>query len=221
LLLVEDEREILENSRAFFEKNGYRALTAATVAAARERLAEETPGAVVLDIMLLDGNGLDLLAELWAAGNRIPVIMLTAWGKAADKIRGLRLGANDYMAKPFDYGELLARVETMFRNVEQLPETITKDPFTLRLMTREAFVNGRDLLLTPKDYSLLLFFLQNENLLLSNRRIYETVWGQPLLGDIKAVSNAVTRLRQKLAGSGYTISTEYGVGYRFERGGKA
>jgi DNA-binding response OmpR family regulator len=168
--------------------------------------------------MLPDGNGLNLLTELRAAGNKIPVIMLTAWGKTVDKIRGLRLGANDYMAKPFDYEELLARVETMFRNVEQMPETVTKGPFTLRLMTREAFVNGRDLLLTPKDYSLLLFFLQNENVLLSGERIYETVWGQPSLGDAKVVSNAVTKLRQKLAGSGYTISTEYGVGYRFERG---
>ncbi|MDR0839916.1 MAG: response regulator transcription factor [Christensenellaceae bacterium] len=218
VLLVEDERDVLENNRKFFAAEGYRVLTAENLTQAREHLRAEAPGAIVLDIMLPDGNGLDLLSELRAAGSKTPIIMLTAWGKSSDVARGLKLGANDYMSKPFTYEVLQARVEAMFRNVEQVPETVTRGLLTLKLTSREAFVNGADLLLTAKEYTLLQFFVQNENRAMSAEYVYESVWGQPMAGDSQALITAVSRLRKKMTGCGYTISSEYGNGYCFGRG---
>ncbi len=218
ILLVEDELDILENHRNFFEEEGYRVLLAATYEQAREHLARETPGAIVLDIMLPDGNGLDLLTGLRGAGSKIPVIMLTAWGKSSDVARGLRLGANDYMSKPFTYEVLKARVDAMFRNVEQIPETITRGGLTLNLTSQDAYIAGEKINLSPNEYKLLQFFIQNEERVMSSEYLYESVWGQPMAGNDNAVKKAISNLRKKLSGSGYAITNEYGGAYRFEHG---
>jgi CheY-like chemotaxis protein len=131
LLYVENDATILNNVRNALSEAGYGVLTAETLAQAREHLSDAALDAIVLDIMLPDGNGLDLLTEMRAAGSKIPVIMLTAWGEPGDVSRGLLLGANDYMSKPFDYGVLLARVTAMFRSVEQMPEAVKKGPLAL------------------------------------------------------------------------------------------
>ena len=218
ILCVEDELRVLRNNIKSLTEAGFRVLASKNLAEARGHLANESPDAIVLDIMLPDGNGLDLLQELRQAGSRVPVIMLTAWGEPQDVARGLKLGANDYLSKPFAYEVLLARVEAMFRNVEQVPETITKGTLTLKLTPGKAYINGGDLMLTPKDYAILQFFVQNENRMMSAGYIYETVWGQPMAGDSQALMKAVSRLRNKLTGCGYTVTVEYGNGYRFERG---
>jgi len=218
ILIVEDEALILENNRKAITDAGYNALTASSVAEAKARIADGAPDAIVLDIMLPDGNGLDLLQELRETGNRIPIIMLTAWGKPSDITMGLKLGANDYLSKPFTYDVLTARVEAMFRNVEQMPETVTRGLLTIKLASRAAYVNDMNLQLTAKEFALLQFFIQNENRVMSAGYVYESVWGQPMAGDSQALTSAVSRLRKKLRGCGYTISAEYGTGYCFERG---
>jgi DNA-binding response OmpR family regulator len=218
VLLVEDERDILENNRRFFVAEGYRVLIAENLTQARERLSEKTPGAIVLDIMLPDGNGLDLLSELRAAGSKTPVLMLTAWGKSSDVARGLKLGANDYMSKPFTYEVLQARVEAMFRNVEQVPEIFEKGPFTLKLTSMTALLHGKDILLTQKEFALLLLFAQHEEQTMSAEYLYEKVWGQDTNNDVRAVKYQVSNLREKIEGSGYVIFAIRGAGYRFERG---
>jgi DNA-binding response OmpR family regulator len=217
LLLVEDERDILENNRRFFELKGYRVLTAENLAGARERLANEKPGAVVLDIMLPDGNGLDLLKELRVAGSKLPVIMLTAWGKSSDVARGLKLGANDYLSKPFTYDVLLARVETMFRNAEQMPEAIEKGELTLKIRPMELLVAGRKIKLPPVEFFLLQLLIENADKALKAEYLYEQVWGADMADDPGAVKNTVSRLRKKLTGSGYTVTNTRGEGYRFKR----
>ncbi|MCL2857350.1 MAG: response regulator transcription factor, partial [Oscillospiraceae bacterium] len=163
VLCVEDELKILENNRKAIEDAGYTVLTAANLKQAREHLARQTPGAIILDIILPDGNGLDLLKELRGAGSKIPVLMLTAWGKPSDIARGLKLGANDYISKPFEYEVLLARLETMFRNLEQVPETIIKGPVTLEVFSNKAYLGGENLALTQKDFDLLFLLVQNED----------------------------------------------------------
>ncbi len=215
VLLVEDELDILENHRRFFEEEGYRVLLAATYAKAREHLARETPGAIVLDIMLPDGNGLDLLSELRAAGSRIPIIMLTAWGKSRDVARGLRLGANDYMSKPFTYEVLKARVDAMFRNVEQIPETISRGGLRLDILSGQAFLNGEDLNLVQKEFALLTLFVQNEGRALGAPCLYEKVWGQPMGKNDGSLRKQILNLRKKLEGGGCVISPKYSDGYRF------
>jgi DNA-binding response OmpR family regulator len=216
LLLVEDERDILENNRKFFTAEGYRVLTAENLAQARDHLSKETPGAIVLDIMLPDGNGLDLLTELREAGSKIPVIMLTAWGKSSDVARGLKLGANDYMSKPFTYEVLQARVDVMFRNVEELPETIEKGAITLNMNSMIATLHGEDILLTQKEFALLLMFIRSEGKTMSADYIYEKVWGASMADDARAVKLQVSNLRTKIKGSGYIILAIRGTGYRFE-----
>jgi DNA-binding response OmpR family regulator len=226
LLLVEDERDILENNRRFFKAEGYRVLTAENLVQAREHLfwggvvgfssIRSVIGAIVLDILLPDGNGLDLLRELRESGGKTPVIMLTAWGKSSDVARGLKLGANDYMSKPFTYEVLQARVEAMFRNVEQMPEVIEKGALTLRPAPMTATLNGKDLMLSRKEFALLMFFIQNENRIMGAEYLYENVWGSPMAGDDNAIKVTLSKLRKKISGSGYTIAAEYGEGYRFE-----
>jgi DNA-binding response OmpR family regulator len=217
LLLIEDERDILENNRRFFTAEGYRVLIAENLAQARELLSKETPGAIVLDIMLPDGNGLGLLSELREAGSKTPVIMLTAWGKSSDVARGLKLGANDYMSKPFTYEVLQARVEAMFRNVEQVPEVIEKGPFTLKLSSMTALLGGKDLLLTQKEFALLLLFAQHEGQIMSAEYLYEKAWGQDMNKEARALQQQISNLRDKISGSGYIISAIRGAGYRFEK----
>jgi DNA-binding response OmpR family regulator len=218
ILCVEDERRILENNRKFFSDNGFNVLTAESLKEARAHLAAYEPDAIVLDIMLPDGLGLELLKELREGGSKIPVIMLTAWGEPDDIARGLDAGANDYLSKPFEYSVLLSRVRAMFRNVEQLPETLSLGGLQLKLMSREALVNGEKLGLSPKEYDLLQFFVQNMDRSMNPEYVYKSVWGQPMAGNAQALRSTVSRMRKKLSGSGYTVLNEYGDGYRFEKG---
>jgi len=215
VLIVEDDLKILRNNRKAIEDAGYIALTAADLTQAKEHLAYQIPDAIVLDIMLPDGNGLDFLAELREAGSKIPVIMLTAWGKPSDIARGLKLGANDYLPKPFEYEVLLARLEAMFRNLDQMPDMIVKGALTLKLTSDEAFINGINLLLSRKEFSLLLFFVQHENSTMSTEYIYGKVWGMDMNNDPNAEKVMVSRLRKKLKGCGYNINTVRGEGYCF------
>lgn len=218
ILCVEDELHILENNRKALEDNGYVVLTAENLSEARKRLAKQTPDAIVLDIMLPDGLGLDLVKELRVGGSKIPIIMLTAWGKPSDVARGLRAGANDYLPKPFDYEVLMARIEAMFRNVEQVPERITRGALSIDVSSGQAFLNGADMLLTQKEFALLLLFVQNEDRVISAETLYEKVWNSPMSRNKQTVQRHISALRQKFkdGNSTYTISVIYGEGYKFE-----
>jgi len=199
-------------------------LTAENLAQTRDHLSKQTPDVIVLDIMLPDGNGLEFLKELRAAGNHVPVIMLTAWNESVDIAKGLRAGANDYLGKPFDYEVLLARVEALFRNVGRVPDSLEKGPLKLDIAAAVAFLHGTDMLLTQKEFSLLLLFMQNEERVMSAEYLYEKVWGRSdrrfrgaMASDENAVKFQVSRLRGKLADSGYVITSKRGEGYCFKK----
>jgi DNA-binding response OmpR family regulator len=216
LLCVEDDKILLRNSREFLRQRGYRVLAAETLAQARDWLQKEKPDAVLLDIMLPDGNGLDLLTEIRAAGSKVPIIILTAWGEPKDVSRGYRLGATAYLSKPFEHEAVLAAVEGIFDNMQQVPEEIEKGPLTLQMASMIALLNGVDILLTQKEFALLLLFIQNEGKTMSAEYLYEKVWGQSLNNDTRAVKLQVSNLRTKTEGSGYAIQAVRGAGYRFE-----
>ena len=213
ILCVEDEPLVLLNNRLALEDNGYNVLTAATLSAAWTVIKKQSPDAIILDIMLPDGLGIDLLKKLREQGNQVPVMLLTAWGKPTDVARGLRAGANDYLSKPFEYEVLLARIETMFRNIEQVPERIKCGSLTLDPISGRAFLNGDDLMLTQKDFSLLLLLIQNVERTISTEYIYESVWGQKYFDGKRALENAVSRLRKSLFNSGFEIMAKRNKGY--------
>jgi DNA-binding response OmpR family regulator len=217
ILCVEDELDVLENNRKALEDAGYTVLCAANVTQARDILAKNNPGAIVLDIMLPDGNGLDYLKELRESGNKIPIIMLTAWDKPSDVARGLRLGANDYLSKPFEYDELLARIERMFSNLEQIPQQIMRGPLIMHVRAMEVHFGNNKIKLPPVEFYLLQLLVENEGAVLKAEYLYEHVWGADMNGDPGAIKSTVYRLRKKLEGSGYAISAIYGGGYRFEK----
>jgi len=219
LLCVEDQLDILDNNRRFLAGHGYNVLTAENLGQAREQLSKINPDAIILDIMLPDGLGLDLLTELREQNNQIPILMLTAWGKSSDVAKGLRMGANDYIAKPFEYEVLLARIEAMFRNVEKVPETITKGALKLNITAMAAYFGRNDMLLTQKEFSLLLVFIQNEDRVIGIEYLYEKIWGTLSGLNKRVLRQHISNLRNHLENNntGYTIRAAYGEGYTFEK----
>jgi DNA-binding response OmpR family regulator len=217
ILLVEDDMQVQINNKEMLERNGYTVLLAMNLAGAREAVREQAPDAIVLDITLPDGDGVDFLGELRQT-KQIPVLMLTAAKTPEKAAASLDEGSDDYLRKPYDLKEFRARVDALMRRASKVPERILKGPLQLDVLAGQAFLGGGDLLLAQKEFALLLLFSQNEGKTMSAEYIYEKVWKQPLADDDGALKNTVYKLRKKLNGSGYVIKNERGGGYGFARG---
>ena len=218
ILLVEDNQEIMQGNRRLFELEGHGVACALTLAQARASLGERRPDALVLDIMLPDGSGLDFMRELRESEHAgIPVLLLTGLTAKEDVLLGLKSGSDDYLTKPYDFGELLARVEALLRRAARVPEVITKGLLSLDVTADVALLNGADLLLTQKEFALLLVFAQNEGRCVGAEYLYEKIWKTSYTNDDSALKNAVSKLRKKLDGSGYTVTSKRGEGYLLER----
>jgi DNA-binding response OmpR family regulator len=219
ILMVEDAYDILWMNRHMFVTQGYTVITAKSLSETRARLNGCDPDVIILDIMLPDGNALDFIPEIRAKTNA-PILLLTALTDRDDRLSGLRAGGDDYISKPYDIDELAARVEAFLRREDMHRKNPARELASgaLRIDTvlLRAFVNGRDLLLQPKEFALLLFFMQNENQTLKAETLYKKVWQRPLNNDTNAVRYQISCLRKKLKGSGYVITAEYGEGYRFK-----
>ena len=214
ILIVEDDIQLLNSNRLALETEGYCVLAAECLREAQALMAQEDPDLVVLDIMLPDGSGLDFLQELRKSSS-VPVLLLTALDKSIDVMKGLETGADDYLTKPFDVGVFRTRIKALLRRASQVPETITRGALRLDIASGQAFLSDTDLLLTQKEFSLLLLFVQNEGRTLKPEELYEKVWKQPMLGDSQSLRTIASRLRIKLEGSGFDIETLYKEGYRF------
>jgi len=202
------------------------------LAGARMAMAKSLFDIIILDIMLPDGGGLDFMTELRDCGNETPILLLTALSTPKDRVEGLRLGGNDYLAKPYDYDEFLIRIEVILRNkrqeqerlrlavsaAERSQEIVTLGKLILNNIARSASLNGQPLGLTQKQVGLLLLLAKHRNETLSYAHLYETIWEQPFINDSQALRSAISEIRSKLIGSGYCISSERGIGYRFEQG---
>ena len=215
LLLIEDNPRIQLANKDMLELLDYEVSIAMNLAEARGCISVQIPDVIVLDIMLPDGSGLDFLREL-RQSSYLPVLMLTALGTTEDTVRGLSLGADDYLAKPYDYPVLAARVDALLRRAGRVPESLVKGKLTFNLLSGQAFIEDADMLLTGKEFSVLLRLAQNEDKLLSAEALYETVWRMPLAGDSQAVRSVIARLRVKLSGSGYAITAQRKGGYIFQ-----
>jgi DNA-binding response OmpR family regulator len=216
LLLVEDNLEVQGNNKKILERRGYSLQQVMTLRDARALIARQRPRAIVLDIMLPDGSGLDFLRELRETTD-IPVLLLTALGTREDILTGLKAGGDDYLPKPYDLEIFLTRVEALLRRASRVPDTLKRGALTLKLTSMIALLRGKDILLTQKEFALLLLFVQHEGQTMSTKYLYEQVWGQKANNDVRAVKYQVSNLREKIAESGYVISAIRGVGYRFEQ----
>ncbi|MCG2770311.1 MAG: response regulator transcription factor [Desulfobacterales bacterium] len=217
ILVVDDEHNIVELARLYLTNESYRVIEAGDGEAALELVHTQQPDLMVLDIMLPNLDGWEVCKRLRKEGNELPIIMLTARDDDVDKIVGLEIGADDYMTKPFNPRELVARVKAVLRRTEaqpKLPRVITVGPMCLDRARREATIGERELKLRTKEFGLLATFVENEGLVLSREQILKLVWGYDFYGDSRTVDVHVARLREKLGEAGITIETVWGIGYK-------
>lgn len=213
ILIVEDEEPISDLIRMNLVKAGYRCVCAFDGNEAADRISQERFDLILLDIMLPGMNGYELLPYIKSVD--IPVIFLTAMGTLDQRVHGLRAGADDYITKPFEIVELLARVETVLRRYHKTEDVLQVEDVTIDIPSRVVMQNGMQVMLTMKEFELLLLFARNRNIALYRETIYENVWESNYLGDSRTVDLHVQRLRKKL-GWEDKIKSVYKVGYRLE-----
>lgn len=214
ILIAEDEAPIANLIQTALEGAGYHCTWAADGGAAADLLDTAPFDLVLLDIMLPKADGYEVLE--YCKSLETPVIFLTAKGTVQDRVKGLRLGAEDYITKPFELMELLARVETVLRRCGKTGRVLFLPPdIEVDTAGRVVKRGGVPVALTAKEYDLLLLFLQNKNIALYRDRIYERVWGEEFLGDSRTVDLHIQRMRKKL-GLEKRLVAVYKVGYRLE-----
>ncbi|MEE0751776.1 response regulator transcription factor [Frisingicoccus sp.] len=213
ILVVEDEKPILNLIRMNLLDAGYGCVCAENGLEAADILEQEIFDLAILDIMLPGLNGYELLEYMRPM--QIPVIFLTAKSDVADRVRGLKLGAEDYMVKPFEIVELLARVETVLRRYHKTSRILSVYDIEVDTLSRVVRKGGQPVSLTAKEYEILVLFLRNKNIALFRDRIYESVWGDMYMGDSRTVDLHVQRMRKKL-GLESRIVPVYKIGYRLE-----
>lgn len=213
ILIVEDEQAISNLVDMSLTDAGYSCTCVYDGEAAADRLEAEPFDLVILDVMLPKVDGFELMEYIRPTG--VPVIFLTARTDVADRVRGLRAGADDYVGKPFEIVELLARVETVLRRYHKIERRLTAGDVVVDTQSRTVQKGGRDVALTKKEYDLLLFFIRNKNIALFRETIYERIWESSFMGDSRTVDLHVQRLRKKL-GWEQKITAVYKIGYRLE-----
>lgn len=222
ILVVDDDRNICELIRLYLEKEGFTVSLAYDGQAALTLFKENTPSVVLLDVMLPKMDGFQVCREIRRISN-IPIIMLTAKGETFDKVLGLELGADDYVVKPFDNKELVARIKAVLRRYDPKDDAekeIVYPNLVINLSHYELKINGNQVDIPPKELELLYFLATNPNKVFTREQLLETVWGFGYFGDSRTVDVHVKRLREKLelAGNGqnWQLKTVWGVGYKFE-----
>ena len=221
ILVVDDEFNIVELARLYLEKERFRVEVARDGAQALEMIGRRPPALVVLDLMLPEVDGWEVCRRVRAKTD-LPIIMLTARDDDVDKIVGLELGADDYVTKPFNPRELVARVRAILRRTRRatLPQApihvgdVTVDP-----ARHEVIVGGRPVDLRPKEFDLLLALAEHRGIVLSREQLLDQVWGYDFYGETRTVDVHIAHLRKRLAGSSTGIETVVGVGYKLVAGG--
>jgi two-component system response regulator RegX3 len=221
VLLIEDEESISEPLAAALERDGFAAFVASTVADGLESFRTRSPDLVLLDIMLPDGDGRDVLREIRSA-SRVPVIMLTARGEEVDRIIGLELGADDYVAKPFSAAELIARIRAVLRRTSApaptAQATLEIGDVTMSLDTRDVTKAGEPVQLTVKEFELLRMLMEEAGRVVRRTELMDEVWDPNWYGSTKTLDVHVSSLRKKLdddPSDPRYIKTVRGVGFRF------
>ncbi len=218
ILIVDDEAAMLQSMRYFLEQEGYRVIAAETGAGALRAAADEHPDLVIVDIMLPDIDGLELTRRL-RRDTPVPIIMVSARGDEVDKVVGLEVGADDYLAKPFGHREFIARVRAVLRrgSLGGVPERLEVGPVVIEPARRGVSVRGRPVEMPRKEFDLLRVLAERAGEVVSRRELLESVWGEDFFGEEKTLDVHISRLRQRLEenpDSPRLIHTVRGIGYR-------
>ncbi len=213
ILIVEDEKAIANLIHLNLSACGYQCTTVTDGLEAADLIESESYDLILLDIMLPGADGYELMDQIRPIGT--PVIFITAMGSVSDRVRGLRAGADDYLVKPFEIVELIARVESVLRRAGKTDERYEIDDVVIDPKSMSVLKGGTPITLTHKEFDLLLLFVRNRNIALFRDTIYERVWESDYMGDSRTVDLHVQRLRKKL-GWEKRLVTIYKVGYRLE-----
>ncbi len=217
VLVVDDEKNIVQLARLYLNKEGYEVESAYDGLEALKKAKSVRPDLIILDIMMPEMDGLDVCKELRKTSN-VPIIMLTAKGDDIDRIVGLELGADDYVTKPFNPRELVARVKAVLRRTAQdAPSQAVLETGGLHLDTasREVTLDGVEITLRAKEFDLLTAFMRYAGIVLDRERLLQLVWGTDYYGDTRTIDVHVAWLREKLADAkNVKIQTVWGVGYK-------
>lgn len=213
ILVAEDEEPISNLIRINLTKAGYSCACALDGGTAADLMMNEHFDLVLLDIMLPGINGYELME--YARGLEVPVIFLTALSSTENKVKGLRMGADDYLTKPFEIVELLARVEAVLRRYNKTEKTLEIFDITIDTASRTVLQDGKQVSLTMKEFDLLLLFVRNRNIALYRDTIYENVWGGEYMEQSRTVDLHVQRLKKKLHWDEHIVAV-YKVGYRLQ-----
>ena len=221
VLIVEDDKNIADLLRLYLEKEGYEVALAADGGQGVEQFRTEKPDLVLLDIMLPVMDGWAVCRTIRAEA-KTPIIMLTAKGETDDKVLGLKQGADDYITKPFEMKEVLARIEAVLRRSGLEPEKVSKqlrfDKLSIDMDAFELTVNGKVIPTPPKEMELLYHLASNPNRVFTRNQLLDEVWGFDYFGDTRTVDVHIKRLREKLEGVSeqWALKTVWSVGYKFE-----
>jgi DNA-binding response OmpR family regulator len=221
LLIIEDNAELAENIQGFLLREGYVCEASYNFTDAQKKLAGYQYDCIILDIMLPDGNGLNLLQFIRSEKIESSILIISAKNSLDDKVTGLELGADDYLTKPFHLTELHARLKAIYRRKNLKGDYVVSfEEITVNTDTREAKVNDQPIELTKKEFDLLLYFLVNKNRVLTRQSIAEHLWGDYTdnLSNFDFVYQHVKNLRKKITGASGKdyIGTVYGLGYKFD-----
>ncbi len=222
IFLVDDEQHIIDLAKMYLEQDGFRVTSETDGEAALSRILTENPGLVVLDLMLPGLDGWEICRRVRAQSD-VPIIMLTARSDDIDKIVGLELGADDYLTKPFNPRELVARVKAILRRLDKRPApsaaptaSLTIDNLSIDPDRRVVMVDGRPVDLRLKEFDLLLALAENRGIVFSREKLLDVVWGFDFAGETRTVDVHIAHLRHKLDGMRPVIETVWGVGYKLD-----
>lgn len=222
ILVVDDDAHIVELIKLYLEKEGFTVITANDGKKALEKFKSDSPSILILDVMMPEMDGWDVCREIRKTSNT-PIIMLTAKGETFDKVLGLELGADDYMVKPFETKELIARVKAVLRRSDSKESPAQQEinfvNLSINLSNYELKINDKIMEIPPKELELLFFLASNPNRVFTREQLLEEVWGFDYFGDSRTVDVHIKRLREKLelvTESNWQLKTVWGVGYKFE-----
>ena len=224
ILVVDDDKNICELLRLYLEKEGFNVILAFDGAEGVSKFTKENPDLILLDIMMPNMDGWQVCREIRKT-SECPIIMLSAKGETIDKVLGLELGADDFVVKPFDSKEVVARIKAILRRTSQTVEgdsankkIVTFNKLSINLESYELKVDGNIVDTPPKELELLFHLASNPNRVYTRDQLLDEVWGFEYYGDSRTVDVHVKRLREKLEGTceEWSLKTVWGVGYKFE-----